>query len=95
MPKYDRILIIGDFHIHICCPSKPLVKDFLNVVDLFNLVQFVSGSTQEHGHMLDLVLFVGLSVQNLVVCDVTFSDMSVMLCPVQEHRTWKALQGGL
>lgn len=41
MPKYDKVLSVGDFNIHICCPNKPLVSDFLNLIDSFNFVQFV------------------------------------------------------
>ena len=62
MPKYDCVLFLGDFNIHVCCPDKPLVKDFLSLIDSFNLVQCVSGPTHEHGHTLDLVLSHGLSV---------------------------------
>lgn len=36
MPKYDRVLIVGDFNIHVCCPVKPLAKAFLNLVESFN-----------------------------------------------------------
>lgn len=54
-PKYDRILTVGDFNIHVCCTEKPLTKDFLDLVESFNLVQSVSGPTHEHGHTLDLV----------------------------------------
>ena len=68
MPKYDRVLLVGDFNIHVCCPDKPLVKDFLSLIDSFNLVQCVSGPTHEHGHTLDLVLSHGLSVSNLEQC---------------------------
>ena len=28
-PKYDRVLIIGDFNVHVCCPDKPMAKGFL------------------------------------------------------------------
>ncbi len=28
MPNNDRILIIGDFNINVCCSTKPLVKTF-------------------------------------------------------------------
>ncbi len=41
MPNYDRVLIVGDFNICVCCPDKPLVKDFLSLIDSFNLVQWV------------------------------------------------------
>ena len=57
-----------------CCPDKPLVKDFLSLIDSFNLEQCVSGPTHEHGHSLDLVLCHGLSVSNLEICDNEFSD---------------------
>lgn len=74
MPKYDRVLIVGDFIIHVCCPSRPLVKDFLNLIDSFNFVQSVTGPTQEHGHTLDLVLSCGLPVFNIEVFSAVFSD---------------------
>lgn len=31
--KYDKILILGDFSIHICCPTNSFTKDFLNLID--------------------------------------------------------------
>lgn len=54
--NYDRVLIVGNFNIHVCCPNMPMAKDFLSVIDSFNLVQSVSGSIHEHEHTLDLVL---------------------------------------
>lgn len=69
MPNYDRILIIGDFNIHICCSTKPLVKDFLSLIDSFNLIQSVMCSTHEHAHTLDLVLLCGSPVSNLEISD--------------------------
>lgn len=86
---YERISIVGDFNIHICCEDKPLVKDFLNIIDSFNLTQFVSGPTHQHGHTLDLVLGHGLSVSvnehsilpvldhSLILFDIIFSELLV------------------
>lgn len=54
--QYEWILIVGDFNIHICCEDKPVVNDFLNIIDSFHLTHFVAGTTQERGHTLDLVL---------------------------------------
>lgn len=34
----DNLLIVGDFNIHLCCPSKPLVKEFVQLIDSFNLL---------------------------------------------------------
>ena len=92
IPTYNRILIAGDFNIHVCCADKPLVKDFLNLIDSFNLVQCVSGPTHEHGHTLDLILTGGLSVSNIEIEDNIFSDHRPVifnvsfLCPVFNAR---------
>ncbi len=82
MPKYDRVLLVGDFNLHVCCPDKPMVKDFLNIVDSFNLKQCVSGPTHEHGHTLDLVLSHGLTVSSLEIGDCVFSDHAPILFSV-------------
>ncbi len=82
MLKYDSVLIVGDFNVHVCCPDKPMAKGFLNLIDSFNLVQSVSGPTQERGHTLVLVLSYGLSVFNLEICDAAFSDHMPVLFEV-------------
>ena len=74
MPKYSMVLITGDLNVHVCCPTNPLVKEFLNVIEAFNFTQSVSGPTHEHGHTLDLVLTYGISVSNVKIYDATFSD---------------------
>lgn len=107
MPKYDHALLVGDFNIHVCCPDKPLVKDFLGILDSFNLVQCVSGPTHDHGHTLDLVLTHGLSAANLEICDdvisdhlpvvfeVPFSRPAVKLsAPAKRRRTFNSLTAG-
>lgn len=72
--NYDYFLIAGDFNIHVCCESRPLVNEFLNLVDSFNLTQSVSGPTHEKGHTLDLVLSFSLSVCVSEICDMRISD---------------------
>ncbi|KAK7916761.1 hypothetical protein WMY93_012522 [Mugilogobius chulae] len=70
----DRFLIIGDFNIHVCCTTKEMTKEFLNVLDSFNLIQSVSEPTHEKGHTLDLVLSHGLDVSVKEICDISISD---------------------
>ena len=62
------------FHIHICCATKPMVNEFMNVLESFNLTQSVSGPTHQRGHTLDLVLSSGFDVANLSISDIAVSD---------------------
>lgn len=74
VPPADRILIMGDFNIHVCCPGKPMTKEFLNLFDSFNLFQCVSGPTHDHGHTLDLVFSLGITIENICVEEMAISD---------------------
>lgn len=74
VPKADRLLILGDFNIHVCCPSKPMVKEFLQIINNFNLIQFVVGPTHNQGHTLDLILSYGLLVSDVGIKDFFLSD---------------------
>lgn len=72
--NHDRILIVGDFNIHVCCPSKPMVSDFLHLIDSFGLAQHVTDSTHRLGHTLDLVLTSGFPVSNVNTLNACSSD---------------------
>lgn len=48
--KCDRILIAGNFNIHVCCESSPSVNEFLDLNESFNFIQFIKGPTQEVKH---------------------------------------------
>jgi len=50
----DRILIIRDFNIHVCCDSTVLVKGFLSLTDACDFAQWVKEPRHTHGHILDL-----------------------------------------
>lgn len=43
----DRLVSFGDINIHVCCLTKPLVYEFLTLVDAFNLAQLVSSHTYQ------------------------------------------------
>ena len=75
MPKYDSVLIVGDFNVHVCCPDKPMAKDFLNLIILilYNLCLDPLKSTDTH-----LTLFYHmvcpLLIKDKKICDSVFSD---------------------
>lgn len=55
MLKYGRVLIVGDFNNHGCCPDEPMALYFFIVIDSFSLVQYVSGPTQECRHTINYI----------------------------------------
>ena len=65
--KYDHAVICGDMNIHVCCESRPLVKEFNQLLDSLNITRATTGPTHNKGHTLDLVLSFGLSTS---ICDV-------------------------
>ena len=61
--KYDRILIVGDFIIHVCCPnSAGLTTDFIHLIESFNLVQHVNNPLTTKGTFLTLFYLLELSL---------------------------------
>lgn len=79
--------IIGDFNLHICCEYRPPVRDFLNLIDSFNLTQSVAGQTHEKGHNLDLVLFLGMSVEISEICCTCILGNLAVLFTLTRSRT--------
>ena len=79
LPNYDRVLILGDFNIHVCCPTHPLVKEFSTVIEQFNLTQSITSPTHVKNHTLDLVLSSGLSPSNLELIDICISDHKAIM----------------
>lgn len=73
--KCDNFLILDDFNIHLCCPSNPVARNFLHLIDSLNLTPSVIGPTQVHGHILDLILTFGILVSSVQIHDVSLSDL--------------------
>lgn len=66
--KYDHLLISGNFNIHVCCDSRPLV--ILNLISSFDFIQYVSGPTHDI-YILDLVSSYALYVSISEICAAT------------------------
>jgi len=79
---HDKILLIGDFNIHVCCTTLTLSREFLNLIESFDLVQWVTGPTHQQGHTLDLILTHGLSVSDITISNANFSDHMPVLFSV-------------
>uniref|UniRef100_A0A3B3HB31 Reverse transcriptase domain-containing protein n=1 Tax=Oryzias latipes TaxID=8090 RepID=A0A3B3HB31_ORYLA len=79
MPTHDKVIIAGDFNIHVCCPDNLLAREFLNIIDSFNLDRAITGSTHIKGHTLDIILTCGISVPNVSCMDFIMSDHKCIL----------------
>lgn len=46
LPKYNGLLIAGDFNIHVCCPPSSMVNEFPSLLASLGLTHVVNSSTQ-------------------------------------------------
>ena len=54
--RHKQLLIVVNFNIHVDNPNDATARQFLDVLDSFDLVQHVSEKTHANGHTLDLVI---------------------------------------
>lgn len=80
--KYDRVLILCDISIHVCCPSSSLASDFIKLLESFSLIQYVNQPSHDKGHTLDLVLSYGFCVDDVNLVDSAVSDHNAVLFQV-------------
>ncbi|XP_041471887.1 uncharacterized protein LOC121421284 [Lytechinus variegatus] len=52
----SKVLLLGDFNIHVDIPSKPEAMEFLSSLDEAGLCQHIQGPTHRCGHTLDLII---------------------------------------
>lgn len=76
---YDKILILGNFNIHLCYPSQPFVHDFVHTLESFIVTQAIQEPTYVKDHTLDLVLYNGLSPNYFKVEDICVPDHKAIL----------------
>uniref|UniRef100_A0A672IAL3 Reverse transcriptase domain-containing protein n=1 Tax=Salarias fasciatus TaxID=181472 RepID=A0A672IAL3_SALFA len=72
--KYSRILITGDFNLHLDDNSDSMSREFLNLLNCLDFKQHVAQPTHNRGHTLDLVITHGLSISVSSVFDLAVSD---------------------
>jgi len=62
-----------------------LSKDFLNLLESFDLIQWVKGMIHIQGHMLDLDFSHNLLISDMTISDLNFSDHKPLLFTVPLH----------
>ncbi len=67
--KAYHFLLLGDFS-----PQKPLVREFIQLLNYFSFTQFISGPTHIQDNILDLVMSLGFPITNIEVRDAGLSD---------------------
>ena len=79
----QRVIILGDFNIHVCCPSYSLfASDFIKLLDSFDLTQHVKLPSHDKGHTLDIVLSHGFCVDDVNLDDFAVTDPNAVLFQV-------------
>lgn len=78
-PTFSRLVVLGDFNIHVDAPRCTLAVDFLSLLDCLPLIQHVQGPTHKHGHPLDLVVTSDVPVSNTHILELDASDHYVVL----------------
>ena len=74
--NFDRVIIAGDFNIHVDNPQDRVTKELCCVFESYGLTQHVTQPTHNKGHTLDLIISKGLNISKVVVTDVALSDHS-------------------
>ena len=71
-----KLMIVGDFNIHMDSKTNPNTKKFNSLLESFGLVQHVEETTHKNGHTIDLVItkshefpFSGLTVTQPLISD--------------------------
>ena len=74
--RHKRLLIVGDFNIHVDNSNDTTARQSVDLLDSFNLVQHVSEKTHANGHTLDLVISNAMDhfVNDVKITDPVISD---------------------
>ncbi len=78
----DKVLIVGDFNMHIDNEKDALGSAFIDILNSIGVRQHVSGPTQCRNHTLDLILLHGIDVNGVDILQQSgdISDHYLALC---------------
>ena len=88
MESSDRVLITGDFNLHMDCQDDVNAKRFTDILESFDLKQRVCAGTHRNGHTLDLLINKSDDnmLNNIKVYDPNISDHSAVMCDVSIRK---------
>ena len=86
-----KLLIAGDFNIHIENKNDIYTNEFLEILDSFDLVNHIFIPTHAAGHTLDLLLTKKSDIINIIniTQGIFLSDHSFILCQAEIHKPKK------
>ncbi len=78
----DKVLIVGDFNIHVDNEKDALGSAFIDILNSIGVRQHVSGPTHSRNHTLDLILSHGIDVNGVEILQQSddISDHYLVLC---------------
>ncbi len=78
----DKVLIVGDFNIHVDNEKDALGSAFIDILNSIGVRQHVSGPTHSRNHTLDLILSHGIDVSGVGILQQSddISDHYLVLC---------------
>ncbi len=85
----DKVLIVGDFNIHVDNEKDALGSAFIDILNSIGVRQHVSGPTHCRNHTLDLILSHGIDVSGVEILQQSndISDHYLVLCKLYIAKT--------
>ncbi|XP_058248684.1 uncharacterized protein LOC131354733 [Hemibagrus wyckioides] len=88
--SFDKVLIVGDFNIHVDDANDALGLAFIDLLNSFGVKQNINRPTHHFNHTLDLVISHGTDVTDITVLpqsdDITDHHLLVYALPVEHIR---------
>uniref|UniRef100_A0A9J7XQL8 Endonuclease/exonuclease/phosphatase domain-containing protein n=1 Tax=Cyprinus carpio carpio TaxID=630221 RepID=A0A9J7XQL8_CYPCA len=85
----DKVLIVGDFNIHVDNEKDALGSAFIDILNSIGVRQHISGPTHCRNHTLDLILSHGIDVDGVEIIQPSddISDHYLVLCKLHIAKT--------
>ncbi len=76
----DKVLIVGDFNIHVDNEKDVLGSAFIDILNSIGVRQHVSGPTHCRNHTLDFILSHGIDVSGVEILQQSHDISDLVFC---------------